>query len=364
MSASAAPLPGIKKIAFLRANGLGDFVFALPALEALREAYPQAEIVLLGKKWHQRFLDHRPGPVDRVIPIPPSTGVNEKTYWETSESRHPDNDAFFSHMQKEAFDLAIQAHGGGRNSNPFLIELGARVTAGMKTPDAPELDFWMPYRYWQHEVLRLLELVSLIGAHPVILDPVLQLANSDREEAFEILGEWNEQPMVILHPAATDQRRRWSAEKFAAVGDALADAGLRVIVTGTPPEEDVVNRVIEQMHHQSENLCGKISLSGFAGVMSLANLVIANDSGPLHLAEAVGTATVSVYWCGNLINAGSFTRTRHRQLLSWRLLCPICSANTLEAGCDHSASFVDDVSIDEVLREAFDLLSMQHSVQA
>jgi ADP-heptose:LPS heptosyltransferase len=189
MREDPGPLPNIRKIAFLRANGLGDYIFALPALESLRAAYPQTEIVLLGKTWHERFITGRPGPVDRVIAVPPSTGVNEQTYWESSErSQLPDVEEFFSRMQAEQFDLAIQAHGGGRNSNPFLLKLKARFTVGMKTPDAVELDRWMPYRYWQHEVLRLLELVSLIDAPPVIAEPVLQLTDKDREEAEAVLG--------------------------------------------------------------------------------------------------------------------------------------------------------------------------------
>src|SRR6266851_7516846 len=71
-------VPGVRRIAVLRANALGDFIFALPALEALRAAYPQAEIVLLAKKWHATFLQGRPGPVDRVVVVPPYPGVSEE----------------------------------------------------------------------------------------------------------------------------------------------------------------------------------------------------------------------------------------------------------------------------------------------
>jgi ADP-heptose:LPS heptosyltransferase len=63
-------VPDIHKIAVLRANGLGDFIFALPALEALRVAYPEAEIVLLAKKWHANFLANRPGPIDLLASYP------------------------------------------------------------------------------------------------------------------------------------------------------------------------------------------------------------------------------------------------------------------------------------------------------
>src|SRR5439155_12340988 len=61
------PEPGVEKIAVLRANALGDFIFALPALDALRAAYPAAELVLLGAPWHARLLTGRPGPVDRAV---------------------------------------------------------------------------------------------------------------------------------------------------------------------------------------------------------------------------------------------------------------------------------------------------------
>ncbi|MGE5223226.1 MAG: glycosyltransferase family 9 protein, partial [Omnitrophica WOR_2 bacterium] len=60
----------IQKIAVLRANNLGDFVLTLPALQALRRTFPQAEIVLLGQEWHSGFLKDRPAPVDRVVVVP------------------------------------------------------------------------------------------------------------------------------------------------------------------------------------------------------------------------------------------------------------------------------------------------------
>jgi ADP-heptose:LPS heptosyltransferase len=70
------PPAAIDKIAVVRANGIGDYLFAEPALSALAAAYPQAEIVLLGKPWHARCLTNRPGAVDRVVVIPAYGGVS------------------------------------------------------------------------------------------------------------------------------------------------------------------------------------------------------------------------------------------------------------------------------------------------
>src|SRR3989442_10772331 len=64
-------VPGVARIAVLRANAVGDFIFTLPALAAVKAAYPGAELVLLGAPWHERFLSGRPGPVDRVLVVPP-----------------------------------------------------------------------------------------------------------------------------------------------------------------------------------------------------------------------------------------------------------------------------------------------------
>src|SRR5437667_7394301 len=73
---STRRVPDVHKIAVLRANAIGDLTFALPALEALCAAYPGAELVLLGQEWHARFLEGRPGPVDRVVVVPPYRGVS------------------------------------------------------------------------------------------------------------------------------------------------------------------------------------------------------------------------------------------------------------------------------------------------
>jgi ADP-heptose:LPS heptosyltransferase len=113
-----------KKIAVLRANALGDFIFILPALQALRNKFPESEIVLLGKKMHEIFLKNRPSTIDRVIVIPPYPGVGEPETFTPENNKIND---FFAEMQNESFDMAFQMHGGGKNSNRFVKQLGAKL---------------------------------------------------------------------------------------------------------------------------------------------------------------------------------------------------------------------------------------------
>jgi ADP-heptose:LPS heptosyltransferase len=347
-------LPGIERIAVLRANAIGDFIFTLPALEALRAAYPDAEITLLGRPWHAAFLPGRPSPVDRVVAIPPCRGVGETEDFVNDEA---ELDRFFDRMVEERFDLAIQLHGGGRFSNLFVHRLGARLTAGLRAPDAEPLDISMPYVYYQHEVMRYLETVALVGASPVALEPRVAVTDADLAEAATVVPD-DARPLVVIHPGATDPRRRWPVERFAAAGDVLAAEGARVAVIGSGEEErPLVEAVVGEMRSEAMNLWQALSLGGLAGLLSRARLLVANDSGPLHLAAAVGTRTVGVYWCFNLLTAGELTRTRHRPVLSWRLECPVCGRYCMEHDCPHTASFVADVPVEAVLEPALELLS-------
>lgn len=341
-------LENIKKIAVLRANALGDFIFALPALEALRQAYPKAEIVYLGLDWHYKFLKNRPSPVDRVIVVPDGAlveGLKER----------PPMDFFFEDMVAEKFDLALQMHGGGRNSNPFLLRLEARITAGSRTPDAPLLDYWVPYIYFQNEYLRYLEIVSLVGAYPVRLEPKINLNPADLVESYEVVPE-TKKPLVVIHPGASDPTRHWPVKKFASVADTLARKGYQVAVTGIEAERNLVEGVLEAMKEKGLNLCGNLSLNGFTGLLSRCALVVANDTGPAHLAEAIGTPTVILYWISNLVNAGPITRATNRPLVSFQTSCPVCGIDCTKDRCKHDFSLIDAITVEEVLEQAFDLL--------
>jgi len=352
MRSSQQPSPlSVRKIAVLRANGIGDYVFALPALEALRARFPHAEIVQLGKPWHKEFLTGRPGPVDRVVIIPRCAGVGEPEDFVNDDALL---DRFFHSMAEERFDLAVQLHGGGRYSNPFVSRLGATLTVGLRAAEAAPLHRWLRYVYFQPESLRYLETVALVGASPVALEPRLAAREADVEEAFRAVPE-DGRPTVVLHPGATAMRRRWPPELFAQVGEQLARVGYRILITGDQSEAALAQSVCREMGQTAEVVC-HLSLGGVLELLRRAALVISNDSGPLHLAAAAGTRTVGIYWCGNMITAGIVWRTRHRPVLSWRLDCPVCGRNTIQDNCSHQASFVEDVQVEDVMREARDLL--------
>ncbi|HVL83341.1 MAG TPA: glycosyltransferase family 9 protein [Pseudonocardia sp.] len=375
-------LENVRRIAVLRCNAVGDHLMATPALTALRAAYPGTEITLLGAPWHERFLTGRPGPVDRVDVLPIVDGLAGQPADAPPAAELP---AFLDAARARRFDLAVQIHGGGARSNPLVKELGARCTIGLRAPGAPPLDRTVPYRYYQSEVARFLEVVALVGAAGPPEYPPLAVTARERAAAAELLP--GDGPWIAVHAGATDPRRRWAPERFAEVVHRLVDDGARVALSGTrdDPGAAAVRRLLRVPvaadHHVDTgdaarpavltapepvvDLAGRTDLGVLAAVLQRCAVVVSNDTGPLHLARAVGVATVGLYWCGNAINAAPATRTRHRPLLSWTVHCPECGVDCtpaghphrLGAGCAHRPSFLGQIPVAEVLEEVRDLLA-------
>ena len=344
-------LPNIHKFGVLRANVLGDFIFALPAFEALRGTYPAAEIVLLGRAWHAAFMGNRAGPIDRVMVMPEGAIGDQAGITPDPAAVR----AFLADARDEHFDLAVQIHGGGRNSNPFLLQAGGRWTIGLRTEDAAALDCSIPYLYFQPETLRYLEVVALVGARTEAIEPRLRVTDADLCESSKVVP-YDARRLAVLHPGASAPARRWPPERFARVGDALAARGLRVIVTGVSDEAALANEVVDTMTAPAEDVCGRLSVCGLTGLLARAAVLVSNDTGPLHVGMAVGAPTVGIYWCGNMINAGPFSRRFNRPAVSWQVVCRACGVNTLAQKCPHGHPPVDDVSVEEVLGHTLDLL--------
>jgi ADP-heptose:LPS heptosyltransferase len=338
----------VERIAVLRAGVLADLLIALPAFEALKGAYPAAAITLLGREWHGRFLRNRPGPVDDVVPLPPISGVSSAAGGADVPGEVYDD------LRSRRFDVVVQIHGDGRACNPFARRLGARLTAGLCAPGAERLDRWIPYIDHQHETLRSLEVAGLVGAGTADVEPRLSVIREDWAELNRHLGRLPK-GLVAIHPGAPDSRRRWPPECFAEVADRL---GRPVVVTGTESERDVVERVAAAMKRPGHIVIDELSVGGLAALYAACDLVVSNDSGPRHLAAATGTPTVGVYWCGDLISRGPLSRGMHRPLISWTIQCPACDGGSAGSlGCEHgSASWVAEVTVDDVLEQAQDLL--------
>jgi ADP-heptose:LPS heptosyltransferase len=372
---ASSMLPDVRKIVALVPNAVGDFVFALPALHALGSTYPHAELTLVARDWHRDLLHGRPGPVDRVLVMPPCPGVGLAP---DAPCDRPALQDFLDGIRAERFDLAVQMFGGGRYSNPLVRAFGARLSVGPRTDDAPLLDRWVRYSLPNNRRLALLEVVALAGARWPEVGNELAVTDADRKTAYDALalasGQWQPvsladgdavpalsslfggRPLAVLQPGSTDPRRCWPAECFAAVGDALERAGAVVAINGSDAEAPLVRAVLGHMRRPALDLGGRLSLAGLCGLLDGAALLVSNDTGPLHLSLAVGTPGVGIFWFTNLVDGTPLRQHLLHAAVSVRLRCPVCGVENVRERCAHDPSFVADVPVAQVTSMATSLL--------
>jgi len=346
----AQPVPGVRRLAVLRSGGLGDLILAEPALAALRAAYPGAELTLLGAEHHRALVQGRDGPWDVFSEVPLIRGVR---LGDAPDAGPAQVEAWCEQQRSRGYDLAVQMHGGGRFSNPLVLRLGARVTAGTATPDAVLLDRTVPYAFNQHETLRWLEVAAACGAPPVRLEPALAGTAEDRAAGDALLPP-GLAPSLVVHPGATAPRRRWPPARWAAVADRLAAQGARVVVVGGPGDASLVAAVAAAMRTPVRPVAPP-TLPALLGVLARATLLLGNDSGPRHLAHALGVPTVSVSTAANLADVAPLLRTWHRVLVGWGSVCPVCRARDDAPDCGHEAAGVMSVGVEEVTQAALAL---------
>src|SRR5690606_6854777 len=117
---------------------------------------------------------------------------------------------------------------------------------------------------------------------------------SDRQDLVGVAEARDLRPgeYVCIHPGARAAERRWPAERFAAVADALAEKGLRIVLTGTADESPTTAAVARWMSTPAIDLAGRTSLGAMAALLQGARLVVCNDTGISHLAAALGVPSV------------------------------------------------------------------------
>lgn len=284
-----------RKVALLRASRIGDFLCSIPAFRALRVALPAAEITMITLPMLRELVMRSPY-FDRFAPFPGFPGIAEQLF----EARHTVD--FLRQMQDERFDLAIQFQGSGVNSNPFMLLLGARTTAGFvrRGDPAGRLDAALPVPEGEHEVRRMLALTTFLGALACGEQTEFPLWPADYQAAQALLADLP-RPLVGLHADARDATRRWSPARFVAVGTALRHqfGGSIVILS---EKEERTGSVAEQLRDAGGvcvNLAGKTTIPVLGAAIARLAVFITNDTGPAHIAYALGVPTVTIAGGGN-----------------------------------------------------------------
>lgn len=298
-------LTEIRKIALFRALYLGDLICATPALRALRSRFPSAEITLIALPWAETLAGRLPE-IDRFEIFPGYPGLPE-----VPADPHK-TEAFLDRMREEAFDLAIQLHGDGTASNGFVAALGARHSLGFATGPDPRLTVTLPWREAEHEVRRWLRLVAQAGAESDerVSFPITP---ADDRSAGALLDRFaGDGPRVGLHAGSKLPSRRWPAERFAALGNLLAEwFGAGLILTGGAQERPLTAAMQERLRTPALDLTGRTDLGTLAAVIARLDLLVTNDTGVSHLAAATGTRSVVLFGPSDPRRWAPLDRSRH-----------------------------------------------------
>ena len=280
------------------ANWVGDAVMTVPALRELRRVLPGARLTLATRRWAEGVFEGADF-VDDILALEESGGAAGAAFREARRWR------------ARRFDLAVLFPNAFA---PALVAALARVPAraGYATQGRGPLlthRFGVPeWRGRRHEVFYYLNAVAelerlLYGSSSIESReprPEIPVPPAREREAVRLLREHGARgrgPVVALCPGSTNSRaKRWPAERFAALADMLAErAGAEIVLVGSGEEAEVSEEVARLMQARPVVLTGRTDLSQSAAVLRAADLLVTNDTGPAHVAAAVGCPVVVIF---------------------------------------------------------------------
>lgn len=305
------PAQSIHKIAVFRALQLGDMLCAVPAIRALRKAYPGAEISLLGLPWASTFVERFKNYFDRFIHFPGCEGLPEQVANE--QLLH----AFIKQIKKEKFDLVLQMQGNGTIVNALMFLFDAKHVAGFYNDESfVASDLFLQYPTHGAEIERHIALMQHLGISSAETELEFPLTEKDHKDYADLLIPVTEKRYVIVHAGSRGSWRQWPPQYFAALADYCIEQGLTVVITGTNEEREITQELIKCIHHPVIDLTGKTTLGAIAVLIKNAFMLIANCTGVSHIASAMQTPGVIISMDGEPERWSPLNKQLHR-VIDW-----------------------------------------------
>jgi heptosyltransferase I len=294
---SLLPLDGPpQRLCVLRLSALGDVCHVLPVVRTIQDAWPATQISWIIGKLEHKLLGHLPDVEFHVYDKQSGDGLR---CLRRELAARPRYDVLL-HMQ-----LAWRA-------SRVAAAVPARIKLGFDRARARELQ-WLftneriAARSREHVLDSLFGFIERLGLTQRSMRWRIPLPSAALEYAARAIPD--AQPTAIVSPCSSHQLRNWPAERYAAVADhAIARHGLRVLVCGgrTELERRYGDEICARMRQPVVNLVGKDTLLEFLATLARATVLLAPDSGPAHMATAVGTPVVGLYAATNPARSGPY----------------------------------------------------------
>lgn len=330
------------------ANWVGDVVMSLPALEALRELYPQSRITVLARPWVKELLSSHPA-VDEVWEYAKDGGrIRDLTAVWRAARRVRGGDFEMAVLFQNAFEAAFISRLG---SVPVRVGYdtdgrGLFLSHPVSRKTAPK---------GAHQVAYYLNIIRALGWNGEDRDPCLRVAEENRDLAGRLLeGEEvvRDRRIVGMAPgAAFGPAKRWPAERFAEIADrAAAEWGAGILILGSAGDRESCRAVAAAMRNTPVDLCGRTGLGEAVGVIDACDLFVTNDSGLMHVSAALGVPTVAVFGSTDPVATGP--RGEHTRVVRNPVDCSPC----LRPVCPSDYRCMLGISPDQVWEAAVEVL--------
>jgi heptosyltransferase I len=291
---AAAP----RSICLLRLSALGDVTHVVPVVRTLQRCWPETRLTwIIGYPEH-RLLEGMDG-VEFLVYDKRSGVQGIRQLWRSLRSRRFD---VLLHMQL-ALRTNILARGIRAERRIGYDRARSKEGHGLAVRERIPAD--------GHHVLDVLgNFVRPLGLRQDRVEWRLPVPDEAYQWAEEQLP--GKQPSLIISPCSSHALRNWSAERYAAVGDHAAASGWRVVLCGgrSALERCTANAIIENMKAPAIDLVGKDTLKQFIALLARADALLAPDSGPVHIANAVGTPVLGLYACTDPRRSGPYSDQR------------------------------------------------------
>jgi lipopolysaccharide heptosyltransferase II len=282
----------------VRLDSLGDVLMTTPAIRALKTGRAGRRITLLSSA--------SGAAIGRLVPELDDVMVYDAPWMKSTRLRENGeiDRQWLAELRGRAFDAAVIFTVFSQSPLPaalmcHLADIPLRLAHCRENPYQLLTD-WIPETEPQqgirHEVQRQLDLVAQISCHtprPQLSLTVPRAAAREIEQWLDrhnVAGNW-----VAIHPGATAPSRRYPVEQFATVADELVQRGYDVVLTGDAGERELTAALQAAMSEPSLSLAGELALPELAALIARAPLLITNNTGPAHIAAAVGTPVVDLY---------------------------------------------------------------------
>ncbi|MFW6001018.1 MAG: lipopolysaccharide heptosyltransferase I [Halanaerobium sp.] len=337
-----------EKILITRLSAIGDVIHALPVAYAIRKKYPNAQIDWLVEIKAAPLVNLNPY-LDNVIVLPRQKWkkqLKEEGFIKTAKSFI----SFFKEMRSKKYDLNLDLHGLFKSAfSSYLIKPGLRMGPG----DGRELSSFfyhakidMPKKK-KHQVERNLHMASALGAENAVVNYGLKISPVIKSRVSRLFEKENiekNKKLIVINPFTTWESKNWFLERYFELAERLIELGYFIIFTGSSNDREAINRFASKSDAYA-NLAGRTDLEELTEIYNRAELYIGGDTGPTHLAAAVGLTVVALMGPTDPETHGPYG-DNHVVIQDNSLECLRC----WDKHCSRNMQCMKSITVDQVLR--------------